>query len=248
MVTGAKDSWINLDIYNVIANGINRGKLYDAVEGKTPWTDPDLVKAFDYWQKLFTEKIYQDGALGINMYSEAYSIWKNDKGDCKAPMHTNGSWEMGSLASSDPAYETTKTFKKDVALFPSVSADGKPCPMVSTPDVIFSMTSVCKDQEAAWAFIRWCASEEGQQADADGLAGFPVWKGVQPTIEMTPDLKNAYDKYMAWAKDSVAGYREIPYPELKQVLSDNLQLLAASKVTPQQAADAVEKASKEQKR
>lgn len=248
LVIGAKDQWIDLDIYNVMANGISRGKIYDAVEGKTPWTDPDLLKAFDYWQKLFTEKIVQDGALGVNMYMEAYSIWKSDKGDCKAPLQINGSWEMGSLSKADPSYDKTATFKKSVALFPSLSADGKPSPMVSTPDVIFAMTSVSKNPDAAWAFMRWSASEEGQQANADGLSGFPAWKATKAKIEMTPDLKVAYENYMTWAKDSVAGYREIPYPELKQALADNLQLLAASKVTPQQAAEAVEKASKAQKR
>ena len=86
------------------------------------------------------------------------------------------------------------------------------------------------------------------QAMADGFAGFPAWKSIQPKAEMSPELRNIYTKYEKWAETNVAGYRQIPYTDLLKAIDDNLQLLATSAETPQQACEAVEKASQAQKR
>lgn len=248
LVTGAKDAWINLDVFLVMAADINSQKIYDAIDGKGTWTDPDVVKAFDFWQKLFTEKIYQDGAVGLNMYNEAVSLWRDDKGNCIAPLHTNGSWEMGSFSSANPNLKNFASFNRGVARFPGVKGDGQPCPILSSPDVVWAMNKDTKNAEAAWSFIKWQADEEGQQCLANGLAFFPVKVGVAPTVDMSPELKAIYNQFIDWGKTAVGGYREIRYPELKQALCDTLQLLATSSITPQKAGEAVEKASKAQKR
>lgn len=246
VVAGAKDDWTNEDAFMTLAADFGGDKVYDAIEGKAKWTDPSIQKAFAYFQKLFTDKIYQDGALGVNMYNDAYSLWNDSKGDCKAPMQINGSWEMGAFSSGSQNYKTYASYDRDVELLPNpAGGEGK---VLVTPDAVWSMTTVTKNPEAAWAFIRWSEAEEGMQAMADGFAGFPAWKSIQPKTEMSPELKNIYTKYEKWAESNVAGYRQIPYADLLKAIDDNLQLLATSAETPQQACEAVEKASQAQKR
>lgn len=64
LAIGAKDDWINLDMWMNIANDIDSEKLYSAIDGETPFTDAALVESFTIWKSLFDEGVFQDGALG----------------------------------------------------------------------------------------------------------------------------------------------------------------------------------------
>ena len=55
LTIGAKDAWINIDTWMSMANDINAEKLYSAIEGETPFTDPELVESLALWQSCFTE-------------------------------------------------------------------------------------------------------------------------------------------------------------------------------------------------
>ena len=249
MIIGAKEDWINLDCFMVIASDFDRKNLYDAIEGDASWTTPEMIGAFNMFQKLFEEGIFQDGALGVNVYMEGYSLWADDDGHGLGGLHINGSWEMGASSYNNPNYDTYISYDRGVARFPDMNGDGKPCPMTAAPDAIYCITSVSNNVEAAWAFIRFLVNEEGMQVSADAMSGFPANKNFSPQIEMSPELKKVFDTISELAAgDGVAGYREIAYPELKQALADQLQLLAASATTPEDAAAAVQSASDAQSR
>jgi raffinose/stachyose/melibiose transport system substrate-binding protein len=66
----AKDSWLRNVVFLQIANNIAPGKVYEAEDGQAKWTDPEIVAAFDYWGKLFTDGIAQDGATGLAAYPD----------------------------------------------------------------------------------------------------------------------------------------------------------------------------------
>lgn len=88
LAIGAKDAWINIDTWMSIANDINAKKLYSAIEGETPFTDAELVEAFNIWQSLFKDGIFQDGALGVNMYVDTTDLFQKEG---SIPMILNGS-------------------------------------------------------------------------------------------------------------------------------------------------------------
>jgi ABC-type glycerol-3-phosphate transport system substrate-binding protein len=75
---GAKDDWINLDVWMNIANGVSSEKLYKAIAGEVAFTDADLVKSFEIWKGLFDDGIFQDGALGVNMYTDTTDLFDRD--------------------------------------------------------------------------------------------------------------------------------------------------------------------------
>jgi ABC-type sugar transport system, periplasmic component len=240
-VIGAKDSWIDLDVFLSFAGDTAGAKLRQAIDGKASWTDPAMVKAFAAWQNLFSDKIVEDGALGLNMYMDAYNLWSRDG---KAPLQPNGSWEMGSFnPASGDNFANFMKHRRDVVRMIDVSGDGAPSPALATPDVVFAINKASKDKEAAWQLIKFAVFGAGQQLMTDNLAFFPVAVGMKPTVQMSDDQKRIYAKFQDFSGTAL-GFREIPYPDLKQALIDQLQLLAVGKVKPEAAAQAVEKVSK----
>ena len=138
LLIGAKDAWINIDTWINIANDINAEKLYDAIEGKVAFTDADLVQSFAVWQSLFTEKIVQDGALGVNMYTDTTTVWEEGQG----ALALNGSW-----ASHLPDTRPCKAWvfnhegaDHDIFLM-DWNNDGKPAGVAASIDVVLCMNA-----------------------------------------------------------------------------------------------------------
>lgn len=240
LLLGAGDDWINLDIFMILANDLAQDALYEAIEGNVSWTHDGLVQALDYWQRLFEDEIVQTGAVGLNMYMEANEIWV----DGRAPLHVNGSWEMGIFnpEAGLPGYDEFMSDDRTVARFPDVSGDGVPAPVVSSPDVIWAINRNSTSPEAAWDFIRYIVFEEGQQLMVDRLAFFPVKIGMQPSIDLTPKLEELTSQFIDFG-EAAGGYREIPYPRVREELARQLQRLATGQVTPSRAAEAIEQVS-----
>ncbi len=244
MVIGAKDPWINLDVFMGIAGDLAGAKLFKAIEGKASWTDPEFVKAFEIWQSLFKDKVFQDGAIGNSMYMDAYSLWV----DGKAPLQPNGSWEMGSFnPSTGDQYTNYMKHARDVVPMPDYNGDGKSAPVLATPDFLYAINKNSKNKEAAWQLLKYAIFEEGQQGMVDSLSFFPAVKGISPKITMTDEQKHIYAQFQEIGKTSL-GFREIPYAALKKSLEDQLAYIIIGKSEPAQAAAAMEAASKATKR
>jgi ABC-type glycerol-3-phosphate transport system substrate-binding protein len=246
VVIGAKDDWINLDTWMNIANDINPAKLYAAIDGKTAFTDPDIIESFRIWQLLFTESIVQDGALGVNMYNDTTDLFHTEG---KVPVFFNGSWEIGSFLS--PTQVIYRTFNDGAHEFVPFrmdwNNDGKAAPLTSSIDVVLCLNKNSKNPEAAWRFIAFLI-QEGQTYLINQLQYFPSLSTIQFTAPISDLGRQAFDAVVDWGQNNVAGYRENPYPELKQAIADNLKALALNQVTPAQAAAALERVSKSTKR
>jgi ABC-type glycerol-3-phosphate transport system substrate-binding protein len=246
VVIGAKDDWINIDTWMNIANDINPAKLYSAIDGKTAFTDPDIVESFRLWQLLFTESIVQDGALGVNMYNDTTDLFHTEG---KVPIFFNGSWEIASFL--NPNQAIYKNFNDGTHEFVPFlldwNNDGKVAPLTSSVDVVVCLNKNSKNPEAAWRFIA-AIIQDGQNFLINKLEYFPSLKTIQFTAPVSELGRQAFNTVADWGQNNVAGYRENPYPELKQTIADNLKALALNQVTPAQAAVAVERVSQSTKR
>ncbi len=243
LAIGAKDDWINIDMWMNIANDISSEKLYSAIDGKTPFTDTDLVEAFRIWQSLFTDKVFQDGALGVNMYVDTTDLFEREG---IVPMVTNGAWLINSYPNPDPAMSKIfnggehphTTFTMDW------NNDGKPAPVQSNVEVAMSMNKDSKLQKEAWDFISYMMYDGQDILINKFLMYFPSRTDLVYSGELSEEGKKNFDILMDWGKNNVGGYRENPYPELKQAIANNLKALALGEVTPEKAAEAVEAVSK----
>jgi ABC-type glycerol-3-phosphate transport system substrate-binding protein len=238
LLMGAKDDWINLDMFINIVMDINGQKFFDAVEGKSSFTDPVIIQAFTIWKSLFDTGIFQDGALGVNVYSDTASIFQEEK---LAPMIFNGPWVVNGV----DAFGLGSVY--DVFTI-DWNNDGKPAPVAPTVDVVMAINKATKYPEETWQFYSWFVSE-GIKAIIDySFYDLPaltdhVLDNSNYSAEMQKDLKKVLD-----ISRSAAFYREISYPRLKQTLADQLKAVALGESTPQRAAEIVEAASKAEKR
>jgi raffinose/stachyose/melibiose transport system substrate-binding protein len=242
-VQGAKDAWVNYDMYIALANSIAPGKFYDAEAGKIPWTDPDLVKAMDYWRQLFHNGVMQKGALGLSQYPDADDVF--NKG--QAAMILYGTWENSMMTKQGIANAQSSTgVKADLDIlplaFPSVNANGQRSKLFGGPDVALAMNKQSKNKEAAWKVIQWLTSDEAQKIYA-GLLNNPAIKSVTLDQNLViSDEQKAALKTEEQDLNNMIGPREIPYPELQTALADALQNVATDNQTPQQAMAAVQTA------
>ncbi|MDY4670029.1 MAG: ABC transporter substrate-binding protein [Oliverpabstia sp.] len=248
LTIGAKDAWINIDTWMSIANDINSEKLYSAIEGETSFTDEELVKSFEIWQSLFQNGVFQDGALGVGVYNDTSDMFEKEG---SIPMILNGSWTAGSFMNTDPDVE--KVFNgensKHQAFLIDWNDDGKPAPVTASVDVCLCMNKNSKNPDAAWKFIDFMLHEGQDILINKYLSYCPSRTDLELQVEgISENGAEVLDYIVEQANTNLAGYREMAYAELKQVISDNLSALALGDVTPEEAAEAIEAASVIQER
>lgn len=242
LMFGGKDNWQNYDMFITILATINKDLCNDVFALDAEWTESDVIKAFDYYQRLFTDGIVQDGALSTTIYNEGYSQWKDDDGNSSIPMIFNGSWDLGSLKAENSFYENFSSNDIRVATMPSI--EGKEGAVLTAPDVAWGINAASPNQQAAWEFVKWLCYDM-QQSVVDGLGFFSVLKEApSPAVALTDDYKAAYDTISAAAaSDNTVGFRSSFYTKLNDELFDQLQLLATGAASPEDAAAAMAEAA-----
>ena len=242
LMFGGKDNWQNYDMFITILATINKDLCNDVFALDAEWTESDVVKAFDYYQRLFTDGIVQDGALTTTIYNEGYSQWKDDDGNSSIPMIFNGSWDLGSLKAENSFYENFSSNDIRVATMPSI--EGKEGAVLTAPDVAWGINAASPNQQAAWEFVKWLCYDM-QQSVVDGLGFFSVLKEApSPAVALTDDYKAAYDTISAAAaSDNTVGFRSSFYTKVNDELFDQLQLLATGAASPEDAAAAMAEAA-----
>ena len=248
LVIGAKDSWINIDTWMNIAADINTEKLYSAIEGETPFTDEDLVQSFQIWQNCFTDGVFQDGALGVGMYTDSTDMYQKEG---SVPMILNGSWSLGAYMDSDEqSQEVYNGEGVDHKIFlMDWNNDGKIAPVEEAVDVSLAINNQSKVKDAAWTFVDWMIHEGADTLVNGQLQYMPARNDMELNVEGLNENGTENLEYcVEQGKNNVGGYREMAYAELKETISNELTELALGDVTPEEAADTIEAASQAQER
>lgn len=248
LVIGAKDSWINIDTWINIASDINAEKLYSAIEGETPFTDEDLVQSFEIWQNCFKDGIFQDGALGVGMYTDSTDMYQKEG---SVPMILNGSWALGAYMDSDEQSQAVYNSEdSDHEMFLiDWNGDGKVAPVAEAIDVSFAINNQSEVKDAAWTFVNWMINEGADFLINGHLQYMPARNDMELNVEgLNEDGLKNLDYVVEQGESNVAGYREMSYAELKEVIINELSELALENATPQEAAETIEAASQAQER
>ena len=248
LVIGAKDSWINIDTWMNIAADINKDKLYSAIEGETPFTDEDLVQSFQIWQNCFTDSVFQDGALGVGMYTDSTDMYQKEG---SIPMILNGSWALGAYMDSDE--QSQEVYNSEGAnhkiFLMDWNNDGKIAPVEEAVDVSLAINNQSKVKDAAWTFVDWMIHEGADTLVNGQLQYMPARNDMELNVEGLNENGTENLEYcVEQGKNNVGGYREMAYAELKETISNELRELALGDVTPEEAAETIEAASQAQER
>ncbi len=242
LAIGAKDDWINIDMWMNIAGDINAGKLYQALAGEISFTDPELLQSFAIWQSLFTNGIVQDGALGVNMYTDTTDLFEKE---ASIPMITNGSWAAGLFVSTE---ESTKAnFQGEgadhQAFLMDWNNDGVSAGLAASIDVVLCMNTNSKHKDAAWKFIDFMVHHGQDVLINEGLQYFPSRTDlVLDVVGLNANGLENLEFIIENAQNNTRGYREMGNADVKQAVADALKALATNEMTPEEAAQSIDDA------
>lgn len=247
LVIGAKDDWINIDTWLNIANDINTQMVYDAIDGKASFTEPDMVKAFEIWQSLFTSGIFQDGCIGVNMYNDTTDLWEYGE----AALALNGSWASGLYVVSDEEkYEVFNHEGADHdAFLMDWDNDGDTAGIQASIDVVLCMNANSEHKDEAWEFIDFMLHYGQDILINKALQYFPSRTDlVLDVAGLSEDGAESLNYIIDQSKTNIAGYREMAYADLKQAICEALKALGTGEMTPEEAGAYVQAASEAQAR
>jgi raffinose/stachyose/melibiose transport system substrate-binding protein len=249
-VHGAKDSWVNVDMFTALAHETAGDTYFKAIAGQASFTDPKLVEAMTTWKSLFSDGIMQKGALGISQYPDAVNQWRTGK----AGMILLGTWNADAMskirmASEQKALGFSENWEFLPTAFPDINGDGKSGALFGDPDVGLAMSARSQNKAAAWEFVDFMTGQEagatlvGKSLNIPGLKSVPLDQSVVFT-------RAQKDALATIAKDiqSPAGERQIPNADLEKAVGDALGAVAAGSKSPADALADVQGVSEKVKR
>lgn len=227
IAAGAADDWVNTDWFVQTANEFENGAVYEADAGDRKWTDQCFVDTMEAWKNMFTEGIFEDGALGVATYPDARDQYFFAR---KSVFFLTGSWHLGPTSPSNSEIQGTEIGNKGdvigMAPYPSVSESGE---MLGTSgvDIMVSMNKDCKEKEAAMKFIQFLADGEGQQQWVNYLQGAPVSSNVTYTGTVDGELQQESIDTVNEYVQNAAGDRKLSNSEVEKAIQVAMQNVAA---------------------
>ncbi len=245
LAIGAKDSWMNLDMWMSIAADCDRDALYDAIEGKASFESEPIIESFKIWQDCFTSGVFQDNAVKMPIYDTVNDMFQREG---SIPMITNGSWAMNMYTVSDE--KTRAAFDKEGADHDAFlidwNDDGKVAPVTANPDVVLCMNPESTQKEAAFRFMDYLVNEGQDLLVNQYLEYMPSRADLELSVQgLGSDGKKNLDVIVENGKNNVAGPRGIKYEDLSLAVCNALKELATGKITPEEAAGQIQRVSEE---
>lgn len=242
---GAKDAWVNTDVYLSLINSVAPGAVYDAIAGDASWTEPEFVTAMEAWSELFTSGIIPEGATAMAEYPDAFGAFLEKKAAFIAlgTWNTPGTMTTAGVAQSQDTVSTQIDSVYLSAPFPSPVTGGAPTGLFGGPDNGWSVSAKSDSSDAALALLDFLSVGDGQKLQAD--AGiFPAALGIPVSTADVVDESQVADIERQQADlEKLIGARQIPYGDLATALGEALSAVAAGSATPADALAQVEAVS-----
>lgn len=245
-VQGAKDAWVNLDVFQAIANQIDPGAIYAAFDGEKKFDTPDMVSAFDAWKELFDSGIMQKGALGTTQYPDANDAF--NKGE--AAMIAFGTWHNDHMTNArlENSVETYGAQIVDQVFlpiaFPDVVGGAEETGRLFGAPAGWAISAKTKKEDAAFEFVKWFTTSETAQTmiasalDQPALASIPVTSDDLVAPELQQPALDEQAKQFA----NLVGPRQIADADVAAALGQALSAVASDQMSSKEAAASVQAA------
>jgi raffinose/stachyose/melibiose transport system substrate-binding protein len=242
LVFGAKDGWHDVDMFNYLSQQFGPGKIYEAVAGKLPFTDPVFVNTMKAWKQMFDDGIIQKGALGLATYPDARDMYFYAR---KAAMFPTGTWHVA--AAQEMKGTKIENDATGMFIFPQVGPN--PAKPVASVDTAIAINKNSKKKEAAWKLVEFMTNGGGQQIMTDFIQGSPAKLGVVPNTldQFKFDSVKQSIKYVNEQIGQSVGKRLLDYPELTNAIGNEMMYVAAGKKIEDALAE-IQKVSEKVKR
>ena len=234
----AKDSWLRNVVFLQIANNVEPGLVYKAEDGTDSWTNPQIVKAFEYWQKLFTDGIAQKGAIGL----DAYPSGANQFEAGNAAMIPLGAWW---IQQSDPTKSDIPPLSQGMTgyqpfLFPTIPGGATESQLVGGMDVGLGISKNSTNPDLACKVLTDFIDGPAAQKLINTMNDVPAVSGLTPEKFTSDKQKEIWDLFVNDWLPNTKYSRYFKSPKIDQAVGDALAAVATGDKTPADAAAAVQ--------
>lgn len=204
-----------------------------ATQNKATWATPGMIQAASAWQTLFTQHVFQQGALGDQQYPTGANLFAAGK----VGIISLGSWwlQETKLANVPAGLSTMSDY--GTFSFPALTAGGQPTGAMGGIDFGWGLTKNANSstavQSASLTVLKELISGVGEQVAVNDLNDLPAFKGFKPEGQVSPDVMTLYNQYVQQVQQ--AQNHAIGNPTVQQALVANLQAIGAGTETPAQA-------------
>lgn len=238
MFQGAADGWQNENVFLMLANEFSPGIVDKAQAGEAKWTDPALVSAMSAWKGLFTDGIFQQGALGAHAYPTGAQLFAQGK----VGMMALGSWWMQESKFPPPLSEYIQNMDGfDFFYLPAVPGAASAAPPVGGIDIGYGLTKNGEKNPAAWTFLASLTNGAALQQALNDLNDLPAFAGHEPQGDVSDHVKEMSARFMADLPK--AENQRFANPKVAEALDNALAGVAAGSLKPEDALAAVQKAA-----
>lgn len=232
-----KNKWPGSMYFVYLVDRIGGSEVFAKAAAREPgasFTDPVFIEAGKRLQELVKAGAFAQGYNGLD-YDVGGSRRLLYSG--RAAMELMGTWEAATIRNENPGFYE----KLDFFQFPSVpGGKGDANAVVGTVgDNFFSVSSACKEPDAAFKLIQSLTDDISAQARLDDKRILPV-KGLKtddPFLNRVMDMVAKATNVQLWYD------QELP-PKLAEVHKDTVQALFGLSMTPEAAAQEMETAAK----
>lgn len=234
----ARDSWLRNVVFLQIANNVEPGLVYQAENGDVPWTEDGIVTALEYWERLFTEGIAQDGALGLDAYPNGVNQFEAGN----AAMIPLGAWW---IQQSDPSRSDIPPLSDGMAgyepfLFPTIPGGAEEPQLVGGIDVALGISADTANPDLACQVLTDWIAGEGATTLIDTFNDLPAVSGIDPR-EFTSDKQE--EMWALFTQDwmpRVEWSRYFLSPQIDTAVADALAAIGTGEMTPTEAAESIQ--------
>jgi raffinose/stachyose/melibiose transport system substrate-binding protein len=232
---GEGDKWPGMHIWSYLATRIGGEAAFAAAYSqKGSFTDPAFVQAGQRLQELMALEPFQAGYLAAT-HDEMQATFGNGK----AAMELSGQW----APSVESANSVDKKGVANLGLFNFPAVEGG---AGDVSDVIGGGNGFAIGKNAppeAIDFVKYLTSASSQSQMAALAMGIPVVKGGEAGLSDANMV--AVQKDFAAAKYFQLYYDQYLPPAMGSVLNDSVQTIFAGTASPEQAAQAIQDAAKQ---
>jgi raffinose/stachyose/melibiose transport system substrate-binding protein len=238
MFQGAADGWQNENVFLMLADQRAPGLIEQAQRGEANWTSPALVQAMEDWRALFTDKVFQEGALGAHAYPTGAQLFAVGR----VGMMALGSWWMQESKFPPPLSPYVQNMDGfDFFYMPALKGSDHASPPIGGTDIGYGLTKTGAANPAAWEFLASLANGEALQPALDDLNDLPAFKGHVPQGDITPHVRAMYDRFITDLPK--AENQRFAVPAIEDALQNALSGVAAGSLQPEAALASVQVAT-----
>ncbi|HEU5347571.1 MAG TPA: extracellular solute-binding protein, partial [Ktedonobacterales bacterium] len=170
------DTWMFMQL----AAQTNMQALQQADIGKPTWTDPGMIQAAQAWKTLFSEQVFQPGALGDTQYPTGANLFAAGR----VGMILLGSWwlqetQLPNVPSSLKTMSDYGTFS-----FPAIAPGGRATPVLGGIDFGWGLTKNANAspevEQASETVLKELISGVGEQIALNDFNDLPAFQGFNP--------------------------------------------------------------------